>query len=53
MDKVAGLPDVAYSERGALMLVSPVSADGHPTSPPGHTVVITEALVTHPPQASP
>ena len=51
MDKVARLPDVAYAERGALMLVMAVSADGHRDQGPGQSAVITQALVTHPTQA--
>jgi hypothetical protein len=32
MDKIAALPDVAYSEIGALMLVTPVTVDGRPSA---------------------
>ena len=34
MAKIAALPDVAYSEIGALMLVTPVAVDGRPVSSP-------------------
>ena len=52
MAKIAALPDVAYSEVGALMLVIPVTVDGRPvfSQAPGSNV-ITEALATRPPQA--
>jgi FtsX-like permease family len=52
MDKIAALPDVAYSEIGALMLVIPVTVDGRSvfSQTPGSNV-ITEAMVTRPPQA--
>jgi len=30
MDKIAGLPGVAYTQRAALMLAIPVSVDGQP-----------------------
>jgi ABC-type antimicrobial peptide transport system permease subunit len=52
MAKIAALPDVAYSEIGALMLVIPVAVDGRPVfSPISGNNEITEALVTRPPQA--
>ena len=51
MDKIAALPGVAYTERGALMLVLPVSIDGRPGMTPGQSLVITEAMVYRPPQA--
>jgi FtsX-like permease family len=51
MDKIAALPDVAYSQVGALMLVFPVSIDGRPISPDLKGGVITQATVTRPPQA--
>jgi hypothetical protein len=43
MDKIAALPGIAYSEQGALMLVTPVSVDGRPVP---QTSVITEATIT-------
>jgi ABC-type antimicrobial peptide transport system permease subunit len=51
MDKIAALPDVAYSEIGALMLVTPVTVDGRPVGSQAPGNVITEALVTRPPQS--
>jgi hypothetical protein len=52
MDKIAALPDVAYSQIGALMLVIPVAIDGRPISrQTSGGNVITQALVTRPPQA--
>ncbi len=51
MAKIAALPDVAYSEVGALMLVIPVAIDGRPLGSKGSVNVITEALATRPPQA--
>ena len=51
MDKIAALPDVAYSEIGALMLVIPVNIDGRPISEDLKGSVITQATVTRPPQA--
>jgi hypothetical protein len=51
MKKIAALPDVAYSEIGALMLVIPVAIDGRPISSQPKGQVITEATVTRPPQA--
>ena len=51
MDKIAALPDVAYSEIGALMLVIPVAIDGRPISADLKGQVITQAMVTRPPQA--
>jgi hypothetical protein len=51
MDKIAALPGVAYTQRGALMLTIPVSVDGQPDSASGQTSVITEAMISRPPQA--
>ncbi len=52
MDKIAALPDVAYSEIGALMLVIPVTVDGRPVlSKTAGEAAITEAMVTRPPQS--
>jgi hypothetical protein len=51
MDKIAALPGVAYTERGALMLAVPVSIDGRPAGAPDQNPVITEAMVDRPPQA--
>ena len=51
MDKIAALPDIAYSEIGALMLLIPVAVDGRPLGPKGTVNAITQALVTRPPQA--
>jgi hypothetical protein len=51
MDKIAALPDVAYTERGALMLAIPVSIDGRSLAGPSQVPVITQALVDRPPQA--
>jgi hypothetical protein len=51
MDKIAALPDVAYSEIGALMLVIPVTIDGRPISADLKGQVITQVTVTRPPQA--
>ena len=51
MAKIAALPDVAYSETGALMLVIPVAIDGRPISADIKGQVITQATVTRPPQA--
>ena len=52
MAKIAALPDVAYSEIGALMIVIPVAVDGRSVfSPTTGANLITQALVTHPPQA--
>ena len=51
MDKIAALPGVAYTERGALMLVTPVSIDGQKGLAPPVGLVITEAIVHRPPQA--
>jgi hypothetical protein len=51
MDKIAALPGIAYSERGALMLAIPVSVDGRPVPPQGQSQVITEAEISRPPQA--
>jgi hypothetical protein len=52
MDKIAALPDVAYTETGALMLVIPVAVDGRPiSSRSAGSNVITQATVTRPPQA--
>jgi hypothetical protein len=50
LDKIAALPDVAYSQIGALLLVIPVSIDGRPISPELKGSVITQATVTMPPQ---
>ncbi len=49
MDKIAALPGVAYTERGALMLAIPVSVDGRTAL--DQSPVITEAIVSRPPQA--
>ncbi len=51
MAKIAALPDVAYSEIGALMLVIPVAIDGRPLSADLKGQVITQAMVTRPPQS--
>ena len=51
LDKIAALPDIAYSEIGALMLAIPVSIDGRPVSPDMKGNVITQVTVTRPPQA--
>jgi hypothetical protein len=50
MDKIAALPDVAYTERAAMMLAIPMSVDGRPSAAPGQSSVITEATVYRPPQ---
>ena len=52
MDKIAALPDVAYSEIGALMLVILVAIDGRPLSADLKGQVITQAMVTRPPGQS-
>jgi hypothetical protein len=49
MDKIAALPSVAYSGRGAGMLVLPVTAAGRTTSVTSQ--VRTLALIHSPPQA--
>ena len=46
---MAGLPDVAYSERAAFMLAFPVTDRGQLAIQPGQ--VITWALVDQPPQS--
>ena len=51
MAKIAAMPDVAYTERGALMLAVPVSIDGRPAAEPDQNPVITEAMIYRPPQA--
>src|SRR5207244_12658232 len=51
MDKIAALPGIAYTERGALMLAVPVSVDGRPVPDQGQSQVITEAEIYRPPQA--
>jgi hypothetical protein len=51
MDKIAALPGIAYTERGAMMLAIPLSVDGRPSAAPGQSSVITEAMVYRPPQA--
>ena len=51
MAKIAALPDVAYSETGALMLAGPVSVDGRPVPDADLSQVITEAMIHRPPQA--
>jgi len=51
MDKIAAMPDVAYTQRGALMLATPVSSDGRPIPASDQGQVITEAIVSRPPQA--
>jgi hypothetical protein len=51
MDKIAALPGIAYTERGALMLAIPVSVDGRPVPAQGQSQVITEAEIYRPPQA--
>jgi hypothetical protein len=51
MGKIAALPGVAYTQRGALMLVIPVSIDGQPAPAAGQDSVITEAMISRPPQA--
>ena len=51
MDKIAALPGIAYTERGALMLAVPVSVDGRPVPALGQSQVITEAEIYRPPQA--
>jgi hypothetical protein len=50
MNKIAALPGVAYTERGALMLAVPVSVDGRPVPDQGQSQVITEAEIYRPPQ---
>jgi len=50
MDKIAALPDVAYSQIGAMMLVIPVTIDGRPISWQLKGSVITQATVTRAPQ---
>lgn len=51
MDKIAALPGVAYTERGALMLAMPVSSGGRPIPAPEQGQVITEAIVSRAPEA--
>ena len=51
MAKIAALPDVAYSEIGALMLVIPVAVDGRPIAPQATDNAITLARVTRAPQS--
>lgn len=51
MDKIAALPSVAYTERDALMLAVPVSADGRPVPDQRQSQVLTLAVVYRPPQA--
>jgi hypothetical protein len=48
MDKIAAMPGVAYTGRGGLMLVVPVTAAGRMTAAPGQ--VLTWALIHRPPQ---
>jgi hypothetical protein len=50
MDKIAALPGIAYTQRGALMLAVPVSVDGRPVPDQGQSQVITEAEIYRPPQ---
>lgn len=49
MRKIAALPSVGYSMRGALMLAIPVTPDGQPAAPSGQ--VLTWALIHNPPEA--
>src|ERR1700722_18333002 len=51
MAKTAPLPDVAYTETGALMLVTPVTVDGRPVGSQVPGDVITQAIVSRPPQS--
>src|SRR3984957_12907037 len=51
MAKTAPLPDVAYTETGALMLVTPVTVDGRPVGSQIPGDVITQAIVSRPPQS--
>src|ERR1700722_5664900 len=51
MAKTAPLPDVAYTETGALMLVTPVTVDGRPVGSQIPGDVITKAIVSRPPQS--
>ena len=48
MDKIAAMPGVAYTARGALMLALPVTADGRMAAALGQ--VLTWALIRRPPQ---
>ena len=41
MDKIAALPGVAYTERGALLLAIPVAVDGRPLKATNEGGVIT------------
>ena len=50
MDKIAALPGVAYTERGAMMLAIAVAVDGRPVTAAGGAV-ITQAMVYRPPQS--
>src|SRR5215469_5518655 len=43
MDKIAALPDIAYTQRAAMMLAVPVSIDGRPIPALEAGQVITEA----------
>jgi hypothetical protein len=49
MGKIAALPTVAYSERGALMFAFPDSGDGRGAPNPGN--VVSWALIHSPPEA--
>jgi hypothetical protein len=51
MDKIAAQQDVAYTQRDALMLAGPVSIDGRPVPASDQGQVITEAIISRPPQA--
>ena len=51
MDKIAALPGVTYTERGALMLATTVSVDGRPVPAQDLGQVITEAIIYRPPQS--
>jgi hypothetical protein len=51
MDKIAALPGVAYTERGALMLAMPVSVDGRPVPASERGQLITEAILSRAPEA--